>query len=182
MPERVTHEERKISLLIEKARSAKEELLLSLENNRNPIDDDSEAVKLKRPKAENHEPKFVSNDGPASNHAYAGEMFKKAIAILKAINESDYDDNPFLNDEARTAHDQVITAAHEQMSKILSDAKSGKTDLDGQIGALVSLLKTLQKDMKAGEKSGSPLIPTSSQKDYGRSNNPAEMSFDPNNP
>ena len=31
MPERVTKEERKISLAIEKARSAKEELVLSLE-------------------------------------------------------------------------------------------------------------------------------------------------------
>ena len=61
MPERVTKEERQISLLIEKARSAKEVLVASLENNRNPIDDESEVVKLKRPKAENHEPKFVSN-------------------------------------------------------------------------------------------------------------------------
>jgi len=77
MPERVTREERRISLLIEKARNAKEELLLSLENNRSPVDDESEEVKLKRPKAENYEPKFVSNDGPTSNHAYAGDVFKK---------------------------------------------------------------------------------------------------------
>ena len=74
MPERVTKEERKISLAIEKARSAKEELLASLENNRNPIKDDSEAVKVKRPKAENDKTKFESNDGPTSNSSYAGEM------------------------------------------------------------------------------------------------------------
>lgn len=74
MPERVTKEERKISLAIEKARSAKEELLASLENNRNPIEDDSEVVKIKRPKAENDKTKFKSNDGPASNSSYAGEM------------------------------------------------------------------------------------------------------------
>tara|TARA_R110000744_G_scaffold296504_2_gene406406 strand:- start:123 stop:662 length:540 start_codon:yes stop_codon:yes gene_type:complete len=179
MPERVTKEERQISLLIEKARSAKEVLTLSLENNRSPIDDDSEHVKLKRPKAENDKTKFVSNDGPVSNSSYAGEMFKKAINILKAINESDYDDNPLLNDEARTKHDQVITSAHEQMSKILADAKAGRTDLGGQIGALLSLLETLQKDMKESGKGGNPLIPTSSQKDYGRSNNPVETTFNP---
>tara|TARA_R110000796_G_scaffold236070_1_gene355266 strand:- start:2061 stop:2501 length:441 start_codon:yes stop_codon:yes gene_type:complete len=80
MPERVTKEERKISLAIEKARDTKEILSASLENNRNPIDDESEHVKLKRPKAENDKTKFESNDGPASNHAYAGEetSFKKA--------------------------------------------------------------------------------------------------------
>jgi len=54
MPERVTKEERMISLAIEKARSAKEELELSLnDNNRSPEKDVSEVVKLKRPKAEN---------------------------------------------------------------------------------------------------------------------------------
>tara|TARA_R110000744_G_scaffold95062_3_gene183773 strand:- start:1680 stop:1916 length:237 start_codon:yes stop_codon:yes gene_type:complete len=74
MPERITKEERKISLAIEKARSAKEEILASLENNRNPVDDESEVVKVKRPKAENDKTKFVSNDGPASNSSYAGEM------------------------------------------------------------------------------------------------------------
>lgn len=59
MPERVTREERTISLAIEKARSAKEELLLSLENNRNPLEKDNimEKVKLTRPKAENYNKK-----------------------------------------------------------------------------------------------------------------------------
>ena len=53
MPERVTKEERKISLAIEKARAAKEELELSLkDNNRSPEKTDFEKVKLKRPKAE----------------------------------------------------------------------------------------------------------------------------------
>ena len=39
MPQRVTREERIISLAIEKARNAKENLLLSLENNRNQCKD-----------------------------------------------------------------------------------------------------------------------------------------------
>jgi|TARA_R110000787_G_scaffold11271_2_gene37636 hypothetical protein len=74
MPERVTREERKISLLIEKARAAKELLSLSLnDNNRSPEEDDMEEVKLKKPKAKEDKPKFKPNIGPASNHAYAGE-------------------------------------------------------------------------------------------------------------
>ena len=52
MPERVTPEERLVSLLIQKARDVKTLLHQSLnDNNRSPVDDDSEAVKLKRPKA-----------------------------------------------------------------------------------------------------------------------------------
>jgi hypothetical protein len=148
MPERVTQEERQISLLIEKARSAKEILLASLDSSRNPIDDDSEVVKLKRPKAENYEPKFVSNDGPAANHAYAGDVFKKAIAILKAINESDYRDNPEWNEEASERLESELTAAHTQMSKIIEGIKAGKGNLFSQLGGLVSTLETMQREIK----------------------------------
>jgi|TARA_R100000482_G_scaffold118585_1_gene62733 hypothetical protein len=85
MPERVTREERKISLMIQKARKAKEILYQSLmDNNRNPEDDDSEAVKLKRPKAENYNYKAESNDGPATLHAYAGEI-TKMYRFMKAM-------------------------------------------------------------------------------------------------
>tara|TARA_B100002019_G_C21132352_1_gene528929 strand:+ start:103 stop:348 length:246 start_codon:yes stop_codon:yes gene_type:complete len=55
MPERVTREERTVSLAIEKARSAKELLHQSLiDNNRLPDekDDRMEEVKIKKPKAE----------------------------------------------------------------------------------------------------------------------------------
>ena len=158
MPERVTKEERQISLLIEKARDAKEILIMSLENNRNPAEDESEHVKLKRPKAENHEPKFVSNDGPASNSSYAGETFKKAISILKAISESDWEDNPMLNDEARESFEQDLEQAHSQMSKILLDVKSGETDISGQMGALMSMLKTMKDSISSN-------VPESSQQD-----------------
>ena len=78
MPERVTKEERQISIMIQKAREAKEMLYQSLmDNNRSPEDDDSEAVKLKRPKAENYNYKAESNDGPDTLHAYAGEITKR---------------------------------------------------------------------------------------------------------
>ena len=90
MPERVTKEERIISLAIEKARSAKEELSLSLnDNNRSPIDDESEAVKVKRPKAENVDveikPDGKHNGLGLDSSAYSGEEthFKKADEYLE---------------------------------------------------------------------------------------------------
>lgn len=149
MPERVTRQERQISLLIEKARKAKEILNDSVnDNNRSPMKDESEEFKLKRPKAEKYEPKFVSNDGPVSNHAYAGEIIKQAIIILKAVTEEDYNDNPFLNDEAREKNvelERSIEQAHEQMSKILADLKAGKTNIWSQFTALVNQMLTLRE-------------------------------------
>ena len=78
MPERVTKEERMISLAIEKARDAKEALSLSLnDNNRSPIDDESETVKVKRPKAENVDveikPDGKHNGLGLGSSAYSGE-------------------------------------------------------------------------------------------------------------
>jgi len=101
MPERVTREERQISIIIQKAREAKEILYQSLmDNNRNPMDDDSEAFKLKRPKAENYNYKAESNDGPTTLHAYAGEI-TKMYKLLKAVLPEDFETNPFLDDEKR---------------------------------------------------------------------------------
>ena len=63
MPERVTREERTVSLAIEKARSAKEELLASLnDNNRSDLEKDNimDKVKVTRPKAEKDKSKKYS--------------------------------------------------------------------------------------------------------------------------
>jgi hypothetical protein len=143
MPERVTKEERLISLLIEKARDAKEILIMSLENNRNPVQDESEVFKLKRPKAENYEAKFVSN-------AYAGEMakFTKVKKILKAILESDLTDNPVWNEEAKEGIanlNERVQDTHDQMEKIVADIKAGKTDIDEQMGALQSAISIFEE-------------------------------------
>ena len=83
MPERVTKEERQISMLIEKAREAKELLHLSLnQNNINPAEDESEHIKVKRPKAENVDveikPDGKHNGLGLDSSAYAGGSFKKA--------------------------------------------------------------------------------------------------------
>lgn len=126
MPERVTKEERQISIMIQKAREAKEMLYQSLmDNNRSPEDDDSEAVKLKRPKAENYNYKAESNDGPTTLHAYAGEV-TKMVRLLKAILPEDYETNPMLD--------------HEQRMKLI-----------GQIDGLSAMLTGLSKQIKSAK-------------------------------
>ena len=126
MPERVTKEERQISIMIQKAREAKEMLYQSLmDNNRSPEDDDSEAVKLKRPKAENYNYKAESNDGPDTFHAYAGEV-TKMVRLLKAILPEDYETNPMLD--------------HEQRMKLI-----------GQIDGLSAMLTGLSKQIKSAK-------------------------------
>jgi len=83
MPERVTKEERKISMAIEKARNAKEMLYQSLmDNNRSELKDESEAVKVTRPKAENvnleMKPQGKHSGVGLDSHATAGDSLKKA--------------------------------------------------------------------------------------------------------
>lgn len=74
MPEKVTKEERQISMLIEKAREVKEMLYQSLmDNNRSPQEDDNEVVKVKRPKAENDKTKIENNTGTHSGYGLSGE-------------------------------------------------------------------------------------------------------------
>ena len=126
MPERVTREERKISLMIQKAREAKEMLYQSLmDNNRNPMDDESEAVKLKRPKAENYNYKAESNDGPATLHAYAGEI-TKMVTLLKNILPEDYETNPFLDDEKRVKLISQIDGLSTMLSGMAKQIKEAK--------------------------------------------------------
>ena len=83
MPERVTVEERKISMAIEKARNSKEILYQSLmDNNRSELKDESEAVKVTRPKAENvnleMKPQGTHSGFGLGSHATAGDSLKKS--------------------------------------------------------------------------------------------------------
>jgi len=79
MPERVTKEERIVSLAIEKARKAKEILSLSLENNRLPAEDDSEHIKIKRPSAEKDKTKIENNTGTHSGYGLGGQTTDNKI-------------------------------------------------------------------------------------------------------
>ena len=83
MPERMTAEERQISMAIEKARDAKQILYQSLmDNNRSELEDESEAVKVTRPKAENvnleMKPQGTHSGFGLGSHATAGDSLKKS--------------------------------------------------------------------------------------------------------
>lgn len=146
MPERVTREERRISLLIEKARDAKEILYQSLmDNNRNPQEDKSEAVKIKRPKAEKGEVQIKTNEGTHSGYGLAGQI-SKAIRVLKAVKDSDYQTNPFLDDEQRrtilNAIDQT-EAAVKQIRAQMSGAN--KQDLEKMRQVLIQMTQSITR-------------------------------------
>lgn len=90
MPERVTREERVISMTIEKARQVKELLRESMEGNRLPDEKDNrmEKVNLKRPKAEKDKTKMENNTGTHSGYGKAGEttQFKKMNLSIGTTN------------------------------------------------------------------------------------------------
>lgn len=162
MPERVTREERIISMVIEKAREVKEMLHLSLnDNNRSPIDDESEAVKLKRPKAENHEVKFKGNKGPANEHGYAGEMthFKKAVVLMKAILKEEMD-NPFLNEERKREAIANLEATEKELDDLQQMFRSGmkQEEFEEKFGAMLRRLTEMQQ-MLGGQPNKDPAVP-----------------------
>lgn len=137
MPERVTREERKISLLIEKAREAKELLNLSLnDNNRSPEEDDMEEVKLKKPKAKEDKPKFKPNIGPASNHAYAGEE-----TSVKKEYRMDIFDSIF--DKLDMVREEINEFKSPETGKQLEVADR----VDSKFGEIVELLQSSLKEI-----------------------------------
>lgn len=126
MPQKVTKEERMVSLVIEKARDAKEILYQSMyDNNRSPAKDESEAVKVKRPKAEKAD-KISNETQKDSGYGLAGEVteFKKAVLVLKNILESDYEDNPIWNKEAVDAAEKAVESATKELQMLLDKYKS----------------------------------------------------------
>lgn len=81
MPERVTREERIVSLAIEKARKAKEELSAKQRKNIEPtqvleIDTDPEVEKIKRPKVQDAS-KITNQTQKKEGYGLAGESLKK---------------------------------------------------------------------------------------------------------
>ena len=81
MPERVTREERMVSLAIEKARKAKEELSAKQRKNIEPtqvleIDTDPEVEKIKRPKVQDAS-KITNQTQKKEGYGLAGESLKK---------------------------------------------------------------------------------------------------------
>ena len=81
MPERVTREERMVSLAIEKARKAKEELSAKQRKNNEPtqvleIDTDPEVEKIKKPKVQDAS-KITNQTQKNEGYGLAGESLKK---------------------------------------------------------------------------------------------------------
>ena len=82
MPEKVTRQEKIISLAIEKARKAKEELSAKQRKNIEPtqvleIDTDPEVEKIKRPKVQDAS-KITNQTQKKEGYGLAGESLKKA--------------------------------------------------------------------------------------------------------
>ena len=82
MPERVTKEERMVSLAIEKARLAKEQLSdkkrMNIEPTQvNPVDTTVEVQKIKRPKVQDAS-KITNQTQEKEGYGLAGETLKKA--------------------------------------------------------------------------------------------------------
>ena len=87
MPERVTKEERIVSLAIEKARKAKEELSAKKRKNIEPtqvleIDTDPEVEKIKRPKVQDAS-KITNQTQKKEGYGLAGESLKKQSSSRK---------------------------------------------------------------------------------------------------
>jgi len=84
MPERVTPEERLVSIAIEKARKAKEELTAKKRENIEPtqigeVEHEAEDAKLKRPKAQADNTKIkTQSEETHSGYGLAGQEMKKA--------------------------------------------------------------------------------------------------------
>ena len=162
MPVRVTKEERIISMVIEKAREVKQLLHLSLnDNNRSPIDDDSEAVKLKRPKAENAKdlvPKNRKGDG----YGLGGQMthFKKAIVLMKAILKEEEMDNPFLNEERKNEAIADLEATEKELDDLQQMFRQGmnQKDFEEKFGAILRRLTIMQQRL-GGQPDKDPAVP-----------------------
>lgn len=87
MPEKVTRQEKIISLAIEKARKAKEELSAKQRKNIEPtqvleIDTDPEVEKIKRPKVQDAS-KITNQTQKKEGYGLAGESLKKADRVAE---------------------------------------------------------------------------------------------------
>ena len=85
MPERVTREERMVSLAIEKARKAKQELSAKKRMNIEPtqvneFDSEVEVQKIKRPKVQDAS-KITNQTQEKEGYGLAGESLKKSMVL-----------------------------------------------------------------------------------------------------
>jgi hypothetical protein len=132
MPERVSKEERVISLTIEKAREAKELLRESMEGNRLPDekDDRMEQVKTKRPKAEKDKTKIENNTGTHSGYGLAGEttQFKKSMRPMKQ--QMDMINSAFDRSFEKLSNKMTSAGTSSDLDARMMDDLYGKMEMD----------------------------------------------------
>ena len=170
MPERVTKEERMVSLAIEKARKAKEILSLSLENNRLPAEDDSEHIKIKRPSAEKDKTKIENNTGTHSGYGVGGQTTDNTIKksnVLKMelppklkegemnTQERNKKINDWSNAYVRDVERQLAERARTHPTFGYFRFEGGKVKMDGynqdfSYGQLANHIKNFMKDLEYG--------------------------------
>lgn len=178
MPERVTKEERMISLVIEKAREATEMLRESLyDNNRSPDKDEAKAITPTRPKAKKAD-SIKNQTRKDEGYGLGGEIteFKKAIEdIIKNILPEDYDDNPTFNEERdRTLENEAIYEdTFKELDRLTQSYRRGKITEPEMIEGFTAALKTMQRayqNPKKGTRSKPtrtrPLIPKRPENKY----------------
>lgn len=126
MPEKVTRQEKIISLAIEKARKAKEELSAKKRMNIEPtqvkeVDTSVEEVKIKRPKVQDAS-KITNQTQKKEGYGLAGESLKKAESNLpKETKEMLEDLSKKLLDSFRNIpNDEVLRALTTEQRKFMS--------------------------------------------------------------
>lgn len=115
MPERVTREERMVSLAIEKARKAKQELSAKKRMNIEPtqvneFDSEVEVQKIKRPKVQDAS-KITNQTQDKEGYGLAGESLKKSSVKKR---------------QAPTSFEQVVQMSNEEL-------KSGRVGLNKEV-------------------------------------------------
>jgi hypothetical protein len=173
MPERVTKEERMISLVIEKAREATELLRESLyDNNRSPDKDEAKAITPTRPKAKKADA-IKNQTRKDEGYGLGGEIteFKKAIEnIIKNILPEDYDDNPVFNQERDRSLENaaIYEDTLKELDTLTQSFRRGQITEPEIIQRFTAALKTLQRayqNPKKGERT-QPLIPKRPENKY----------------
>ena len=154
MPERVTKEERKISMAIEKARNAKEVLYQSLmDNNRSELKDESEAVKVTRPKAENvnleMKPQGKHSGFGLDSHATAGESLKKQDELDTRRREQD---KMILSGFKKRAKDMIARAKQVRNEAADLYNQDGEFGFDYNMKKLNDAIQEYIKDIEEVEK------------------------------
>jgi len=146
MPEKVTRQEKIISLAIEKARKAKEELSAKQRKNIEPtqvleIDTDPEVEKIKRPKVQDAS-KITNQTQKKEGYGLAGESLKKQdkpkrmVSFKNTIKDVRSADSYLSPEKRREKAERTIEQDNEAYSRNFRNFKSEFKELVGDLRRL----------------------------------------------